>query len=204
MEPVNLFIPGYQVNEYLLILKPHEELWNRILRVKDDFARTYKAPGARLLRPHLALVSFSNWSMMEEKILHRLQTVAMGTTPFKVELKDYGCFPTHTIYLNVTSRLPIQRLVGELKESQRLMRLNAEHKPRFVDEPHIAIARKLKPWQYEGGWNEYAHRQFTGRFIADSMLLLKRPAGTRGAWQIAKRFEFQNLPVTTKQGSLFA
>jgi len=35
------------------------------------------------------------------------------------------------------------------------------------------------------------------------MLLLKRPAGEKGAFQIAKRFEFQNLPVTTKQGNLF-
>ncbi|MGZ3847199.1 MAG: 2'-5' RNA ligase family protein, partial [Flavisolibacter sp.] len=119
------------------------------------------------------------------------------------ELKDYGTFPSHTIYINVISKLPVQHLVKQLKEAQRLMKLNNENKPHFIDEPHIGIARKLKPWQYEQAALEYAHRQFTGRFIANSMLLLKRKAGDKAAFQIAKRFEFQNLPVTTKQGSLF-
>jgi hypothetical protein len=34
------------------------------------------------------------------------------------------------------------------------------------------------------------------------MLLLKRPIGEL-KYQILRRFEFQNLPVTTKQGELF-
>ncbi len=83
------------------------------------------------------------------------------------------------------------------------MTLNKEHKPHFIEESHLTICRQLKPWQYEQGWLEYSHRHFSGRFIADSMLLLKRPAGEKG-YQIAKRFEFQNLPVSTKQGSLFS
>jgi hypothetical protein len=58
------------------------------------------------------------------------------------------------------------------------------------------------PWQYEQGWLDYSHRHFTGRFIADGMLLLKRRVGTK-AYQIVQRFEFMNLPVTTKQGDLF-
>ncbi len=27
-------LPGYKVYEYLLVLHPHEELWNRIVKVK--------------------------------------------------------------------------------------------------------------------------------------------------------------------------
>ncbi len=61
------------------------------------------------------------------------------------------------------------------KETQRLMKLNDENKPHFILEPYITIARKLQPWQYEKGWLEYSNRNFTGRFIADGMLLLKRP-----------------------------
>ena len=141
--------------------------------------------------------------MMEEKIVQRFQSIAMGATPFKVELKDYSAYPSHTIFINVTSKLPIQNLTRQLKEAQRLMRLNNQNKPHFMDEPHIGIARKLKPWQFEQGWQEYANRQFTGRFIADSMLLLKRKSGERSVFQIARRFEFQNLPVVTKQGNLW-
>lgn len=203
MEPVNFQMPGYRINEYLLVLSPHEELWKRIQKLKEEFADKYKTPVAKYTKPHIALVNFVTWDMMEEKILQRLQMIAMGVAPFKVELRDFGSFPSHTIFINVVSKLPVQNLVKEIREAQRLMKLNKENKPHFIDEPHIAICRKLKPWQYEQGWLEYSHRHFTGRFIADSMLLLKRAAGEKGAFQIAKRFEFQNLPVATKQGNLF-
>jgi 2'-5' RNA ligase len=141
--------------------------------------------------------------MMEERIVNRLQLIAMGYHPIKVELKDYGSFPSHTIYINVTSKIPIQALVKAMRtETQRLMKFDDDNKPHFILEPHVTIARKLKPWQYEQGWLEYSHKHFTGRFIADGMLLLKRPVGEL-KYQIAKRFEFQNLPVATKQGELF-
>jgi len=203
MEPVNFHMPGYRINEYLLVLTPPEDLWQKIVKVKEEFAEKYKVPCAKYLKPHIALVNFLMLDMMEEKVLQRLQSIAMGIAPFKIELKDYGSYPSHTIYVNVISKLPIQHIVKQLKDAQRLMKLNNENKPHFIDEPHIGIARKLKPWQYEQGWSEYLHRQFTGRFISDHMLLLKRSAGQKAAFQIAKRFEFQNLPVVTKQGSLF-
>ncbi|MEO7307107.1 MAG: hypothetical protein ABIR78_00790, partial [Ferruginibacter sp.] len=87
-------------------------------------------------------------------------------------------------------------------DAQRLMKFDNDNKPHFILEPHLTIARKLLPWQYEQGWLEYSHKHFTGRFIADSMLLLKRPVGEL-KYQILRRFEFQNLPVATKQGELF-
>lgn len=140
---------------------------------------------------------------MEERIIQRLRTIAMGFCPFKVELKDYGSFPSHTVYIQVTSKLPIRGLLTEVRDIQRLMKLDQDHKPHFMDEPHIPVARKLLPWQYEKGWQEYSNRSFTGRFVADGMLLLKRRGGEM-AWQISERFAFQNLPVTTRQGQLFA
>lgn len=188
--------------EYMVVLNPHEELRQKITQVKKDFYDTYQAATALGGKSHLALVRFTQLEMLEERIVNRLKTVAMGHHPFKVELKDYGSFPSHTIFINITTKFPIQNLVREIRDSQRLMKLDKENKPHFIDEPYITIARKLIPWQYEKGWLEYSHRQFTGRFIADSMLLLKRRTGDR-AWQIAQRFEFMNLPVNTKQGELF-
>ncbi|MET0392186.1 MAG: 2'-5' RNA ligase family protein, partial [Chitinophagaceae bacterium] len=189
--------------EYLLVLNPHEELRHRIMQVKKEFYDAYKAPTANGGKPHLTLATFVQYSMMEERLINRLRTVAMGYPPFKVELKDFGSFPSHTIYINVTSKVPVQGLVKEVRTAaQRLMKLNEENKPHFILEPHLTVARKLQPWQYEKGWLEYSHKHFTGRFIADSMLLLKRPEGEL-KYQPVQRFDFQNLPVTTKQGELF-
>ena len=196
-------IPGYRVHEYLLVLSPHEELWNKIVKVKNDFAEQYKSDYARWGKPHLTLVNFVQYTLMEERIVNRLKAIAMGFPPFKVELKDYGSFPSHTIYINVTSKLPVQNLLKEIRsEGQRLMKLNDDNKPHFIMEPHLTIARKLLPWQYEKSWLDYSNKHFTGRFIADSMLLLKRPVGEM-KYQVVQRFEFQNLPVTTRQGELF-
>ena len=209
MKTIIATIPGYRVYEYLLVLSPHEELWNRIMKVKEDFATEYKTDFAKWGKPQVTLVNFVQYGMMEERIINRLRTVAMGYPPFKVELKDFGSFPSHTIYINVTSKLPVQGLVKEIRtDGQRLMKLNDDNKPHFIMEPHLTIARKLKPWQYEKGWLEYSNKHFTGRFIASSMTLLKRPVDEsdsyRMKYHIAAKFEFQNLPVTTKQGELFS
>jgi 2'-5' RNA ligase len=203
MQLTGITLPGYRVYEYLLVLNPHEELRNKIMQGKKEFYEEYKAATAKGGKPHLTLVNFVQYEMMEEKIVSRLKAIAMGFPPFKVELKDFGSFPSHTIFINVTSKIPVQNLVKEIRtEAQRLMKLNDDNKPHFLLEPHLTIARKLKPWQYEKGWLEYSNKYFTGRFISDGMLLLKRPAGEMN-YQVVQRFEFMNLPVKTKQGELF-
>lgn len=203
MKTVINTIPGYRVYEYLVVLNPHKELWEKIMKVKEEFADAYKSDHARWGKPHITMVNFVQYGMMEDRIVNRLNAIAMAQYPFKIELKDFGSFPTHTIYINVTTKVPVQNLVKSIRaETQRLMKLNDDNKPHFILEPHLTIARKLLPGQYEKGWLEYSNKNFTGRFIADGMLLLKRPVG-EVKYQIVKRFEFQNLPVVTKQGELF-
>jgi 2'-5' RNA ligase len=197
-------IPGYRVFEYQVVISPHQELWEKIRKIKDEFSETYSSLQAKWGKPHISLVNFTQYEMMEDRIVNRLRTVAMGYPPFKVELKDFGSFPSHTIFINVLSKLPVQGLVRQIRtEAQRLMKLNADHKPHFITEPYIAIARKLQPWQYEKGWLDLSNKHFTGRFIADKMMLLKR-APEEKIYQVVERFEFQNLPVSTKQSELFA
>ncbi len=196
-------IPGYKVNEYLLVLNPHEELRNKIMAIKNQFYVSYQNETARYGKPHITLANFVQYSMQEEKLINRFQTIAMGFYPIKVELKNYGSFPSHTIYINITSKVPIQSLVTQIRsQAQMLMKLSNDNKPHFIMEPHVTIARKLAPWQYEKSWLEYSNKQFTGRFIADGMLLLKRPPGET-KYEVVQRFEFQNLPVTTTQSTLF-
>jgi 2'-5' RNA ligase len=195
-------LPGYRLNDYMLVISPNEELRKKIGEVKKEFAAVYNTHQAMWGKANIILARFSQYEMMEERILHRLKSIAMGFYPVKVELKDFGSYPTHSIFIKVISREPIRMLVREIREAQRLLKPDAEHKPYFTDDPHILIARKLVPWQYEGGWQEYAHRHFTGRFIADSMLLLKNRPGDK-SWQIVEGLAFQNLPVAVKQGDLF-
>ena len=194
-------MPGYRSAEYVLILNPHEDLRNRINHVKKEFAEKHHAEQSIGGKPYITLVRFNVWEMMEDKIINSLKPVAMSSPAFKVTLKDYGSFPSHTIYIDIASKVPIQNLVKELRSSRRLMK-SPDHDPHFITEPYIPIARKLAHEQFGPAWQEYSHRHFTAHFIADGMLLLKRREGEKG-YQIVHRFEFQNLPVAIRQGELF-
>ena len=193
----------YAVGEYLLVLRPHEELWNRVTRLKQEFAEKYECVMANQTKPQITLVKFTQYEMMEERLLNRLRHIAMALPAIKIELKDFGSYPSHTIYINVTSKVPVVNMVKELRQAQQLMKLNKDNKPYFITAPQLTIARKLLPWQYEQAWLEYSHRHFTGRFIAQQLVLLKRNEGGK-AYRVAENFALQNMPVVTKQGNLFA
>ena len=196
-------MPGYRLHEYKIIVTPHQDLENKIMKVRNDFAETFKTGVAVGGRPHLVLAHFHQYALNQERITNRLQQIAMGYPPFKVELRDFGSFPAHSIFINATSKLPLQGLVKEIRTgAQRLMKLDEEHKPWFSHEPNFIIGRKLLPWQYEKGWELYQHKHFTARFIADAFLLLKRPAGTK-SFQIVQRFSLENMIVGARQGQLF-
>jgi 2'-5' RNA ligase len=197
-------LPGYRVYDYMIIMTPHEELRNRISEIRGQFNKEFEVKNPQAAgKPNMMLASFTQYEMMEDRIINRLRGIAMGYPPFKVEVKNYGSFPSHTIYIDVTSKLPVQSLVKTIRtEAQRLMKFDDENKPYFSLEPHFTIARKLKPWQYEKGWLKYSNFSFRGTFIADEMTLLKKSREAKN-WVVVKRFEFKNMPVNTKQGELF-
>src|ERR1700712_5868988 len=132
MESIHSFMPGYKLNEYLLVIGLNEDLRNRIWSIKKDFHEKYETSGFVGGKSHIALVRFVTWNMMEEKLLQRFQHISMAITPFKVELKDFGSYPSHSIHINVATKLPIQDLVKELKTTQRMMKAHPDHDPHFI------------------------------------------------------------------------
>ncbi len=202
MEKNILSIPGYRLCEYLLVLNPHEELRSKIMQVKKEFASAYECPMAPGTKPHITLVHFHQYEISEERINHRLKMIAAANPPFKVDLKNYGSFPSHTIYINIAAKQAIVSLIKKLRQAQAIMKIHNDNKVHFITEPHLTVARKLQPRQYEKAWTAYSQKHFTGRFIANSLLLLKRREGEK-AYQVKDRLTLLNLPVETKQGELF-
>ena len=205
MELKGNLLPGYRVYEYMLIINPHEALQEKIKGVRNDFEAAFKIEHKMGGRPNVGLVQWMQYEMMEKRVVDKLKLVGMGFPPFKIELRDFGSYPSHSIFIKMVSIEPVKKLIREIREqSQALMKLNKETKPHFFDESNITIARKLVPWQYEKAWLEYSCKHFTGRFIADGMLLLKRQ-NKSSPWQIVQRFEFANLPVNmqAEQRQLF-
>lgn len=195
-------MPGYQVNEYKIILVPHETLSRHIMDIRKAFNEKFNIGNPSSSVPQVVLATFKQIHAAEDRILNRLKMIAMASHSFKVEMKDFGSYPSHTIFINVTSKLPIATLVTKIRQdAQRLMKLDNENKPHFLTDSHITVAMKLKPWQYEKAWLEYRHKHFSGRFIAGRMLLLRRKAGE--FYKTIGSFDFENMPVETVQGDLF-
>lgn len=195
-------MPGYQTCEYLLALAPHKDLWDKLKRIRQDFAEEFQSNIVKFADPYLSLASFTTLEMSEVKIINRLAVIASSVAPFTIKLDGFGSLPSHSIFINVKSKLPIQHLVKEIKDMQRLMKLDKDNKPHFFEEPTIIIGRKLKPWQYEKAWLKFQPLNFTAVFIADEVVVLKRKKGIK-KWTLLKKFEFLNLKIATKQGYLF-
>ncbi|GAC1440995.1 MAG: hypothetical protein NVSMB63_08240 [Sediminibacterium sp.] len=192
----------YTIGEYLLVLEPHEALRNSIMDLKKQFAEGYDCPSAAFGQPHITLVKFQQYEILEARIVHRLKMIIRARHSFIVELNDFGSFPAHTIYINVSTKVQIGELVKEIRQMQRLMKMNKEYKPHFMMEPHLSIARKLLPWQYEKGWLAYTNSHFNGRFQAGHVLLLRKRMGEM-RYQQVQRFELMNVKSGVRQAVLF-
>lgn len=193
---------GYDVAEYLLALQPHEDLCDTIMQEKKIFAEKFDCPAALSNKPQVTLARFKQHEMMEPHITRCLKNIATSLSSFKTELKGFGSFPSHTIYISITSKVQIMDIVKSIRASQKLMKLDDDNKPHFITDPYIQIAYKLLPWQYEKAWLEYEHKHFHGRFIASEIVLLKRKEGSRG-YQPVEKFLFENVNREIVQGSLF-
>ncbi len=197
--PLNL--PGHQIYEYLLVIDPHEELRHKIEKRRLQLTQKYCVQQPQAGRPHVSLARFTALKMTEQKIIDRLNWIAMAEKPFVVELKDYGSYPMHAIFIGIGNQPRVLQLIKNLKQARRLMKSGGED-PHFLQDPQIALAGRLPKEKYLEIMKEYLHRKFTGKFIADAFLLLRRATNER-RYQIVKRFEFQCLPVNAAQGVLF-
>ncbi len=176
----SLFKDGkLNINEYLLIVQPHEDLYNKMMHIKQSFAQKYDCPLAAYTKPHITLINFVQWEMQEPKLIHQLNSAIAVNHPFLVTINGFGSFPTHTIYANIQTKNNLVHLVKSLKTIQRILTLDNKNKPHFITEPHLTIARKLLPWQYEKAWLEYSNTPLTASFMVNELVLLKRQVDTK-------------------------
>lgn len=198
----NLFhMPGYRVSEYLLVLDIPEALRHKIEKARTELLEKYIIPQPPAGRPHVTLARFVMPEMVEEKFLYYVQVIAMAEKPFLIELKNYGSYPMHSIYINIANQQRVMQLIKNLKELRRFMKSGGED-PYFLQDPTIPLAGRIDKKIYIEAVKEYTHKHFSGKFVADAMLLLKRKSGEK-KYQVLRRFDFQNLPVGASQGNLF-
>lgn len=205
--PFNL--SEFKYNEYLIVLTPNEHTSEQINSLKKEFSEKFKTVSV-YYKAQIIIVKFIQLEIVEERLLSHLKNISVCYKSFLIKLKDYGSFPSHTIFVHIESQLQVRNLVTQLKSVQRLLNLDKENKAHFLDHFYISIATKLLPWQYEKAWIEYSKAHFAGSFMVDGFTILKREVERvpdhfqpKGSYRFLKRFQFMNSPVITAQGELF-
>ena len=193
----------YATADYMLVLEPHEALREEIIQVKNYFGKTYDCASSVMGKPNITIVRFTQYEMIEQRIVRRLQMIATEHASFVVELNDFGSFPAHSIFLTVITKNQIVDLVKSFRPIQHLLKIDKDRKPHFITDPYITIARKLLPWQYEKGWLEMSNTHFNGKFVADHLLLLRKREGEK-RYEMVRKFMLMNEKIITTQGELFA
>ena len=202
MNNPSVSMPGYRINEYRLAIPLSPDMQEKIMHIRTGLHEKYRVALPFQLKPGLTILHCYAYEGMEAKLLERIQQVAMRIQSFKVELQNFSAYPSHTVYVNVLTKSPFNDLVKELKIIKSITRV-PEHDPQFIKEPHLIIAQKLKPFQFTRMWLDCEHTSFTGRFIADHMVLVKRNELTP-RYEVVRPFKFSGLAMGVKQGALFA
>lgn len=187
---------------YLLILHPDQAVYEKIMEQKKLFADKLDCPSCQYSRPHITLIKFTQYDSLEQRITRRIELFAQTVSPFSISLNGFGSFPSHTIYFNVQTKNEIIGLTKNLRELHLPLKMDKDNKPHFITEPHLTLARKLLPWQYEKGWLEWSHLHFTAKFMAGEMILLKRKNNV-SSYRQAGAFSFAGKKEQIRQASLF-
>src|SRR5215813_4660546 len=94
--------------EYLLIVSPDKDVYNKVMEEKQHFSRSYNQHVAIKTKPHITISNFLAWDNMEDTIVRWLQRIAKEQKCFPVTLNNYSGFPSHTVFLRILDSAPFK------------------------------------------------------------------------------------------------
>lgn len=195
-------VKDFDLCEYQLVVEPHESLQKEIELMKRDFAEHYSL-ATTTDKPRLTILRFTQFQSSETQVINKFKKLSHDLSSCKFEIRDFGSQPSHTIFLKIVSRKHIDALSRQIKSAmQGFLKIDDDHKPFFIPEPQITIARKIPERQFDEAWLKYRNTSFTGRFIAEEMKLMKR----HKPWQPYKyllSIPFSGDHLKSKQITLF-
>ncbi|UKJ07669.1 2'-5' RNA ligase family protein [Solitalea lacus] len=161
--------------DYLLVIVPYNDVYAKVVDIKEAFWLNYKCKFAANLYPHIALSEFVIYDSMEKRIVQLLEKFSKSVVPFRTILKGFGTVANHTFYVNVASKEPIIKVVKNMKLALgNHLQSNSLFKPHFSTIPNLTIARKMTKEQFEKAEKEWKNEAFDSSFEVRSMRLLKR------------------------------
>jgi 2'-5' RNA ligase len=160
--------------EYLLVVSPASEVFEKLKEEKEKFSAAYNVSIAKKTLPHITVANFLAKEEMENTIIKWMHKIISSQQSFDVMLNNYSGFPPHTIYARIQDHEPFKQLASSLKIIDQYVRDNGFPAAKIPAHPHMTIARKLQRSIYDKAMMDYSRKTFNASFMVDKLVLLKR------------------------------
>ena len=200
--PVTYAVPSLAVNKYMVIVKPSEQVQDRIKRIQNRWIEENHLRPEQLQAGYLLLSRFNMYAAQEDRLLRRLHYAAMECAPYRISLDGFFGLPDHSAGLKIANPTPVKHINQFIQHQLSGLKFPTE-RPYYNHYPAIGLASRLEPNQYRDIWKKIEHRHFVAAFIADHFLVLRKAPQAK-KWNLLGRFTYENLPIQSKQGVLFA
>jgi 2'-5' RNA ligase len=135
--------PGYGSWEYLLIVPPGKNVYQKVSEHKETFSETYKYHMAAATKPHITVANFLAKEAMEETLIRWMQNIFKTHKSFPVTLSNFNGFAPHTIYVSIENVAPFRALAASLQALDGFIQA-CDCPPLYtVMHPHLTLACKL-------------------------------------------------------------
>ncbi|MBS1502107.1 MAG: 2'-5' RNA ligase family protein [Bacteroidetes bacterium] len=174
---------------YLLVINPKGVVERKSVNVKNVFRYDYGCALAAY-QSHITLSQFLLFGRQEEyRAVKSLKRFFSSRKSFSVEMDGFDHFKTHTIFMNVKTKEPIVKMVKGMRKRFRTDLMPHESLPPYFSlKPHLTIARRMRPDQFEKAWPDWQNHKFKGNFDVDEVVLIKRPYPGTGRYEEVERF----------------
>lgn len=160
--------------EYLLVIHPDDEVYNKVTAEKQSFYNQYRQKISVKTKPHITVATFMAREEMEETLIRWIERVSSLQKSFPVTLNNYSGFPPHTIYLLILDHQPFKQLATQLKVINSYIISNGCPAVQFLRSPTMTIAGQLPGNVYEKAAIDYSQKTFCESFTVHELLLLRR------------------------------
>lgn len=181
--------------EYLLIVSPGKEVYEKVMDEKQAFYENYKEIVAIKTKPHITVSNFVATEGLENILLKWIQRATAEQESFNVCLNNYSGFPGNAVFLRVQDPIPFRELIKRLQPISRQLKNFGCPAFQFSQTPHMSIARGLSKDVYDKAISEYARKEFAAFFNVSELVLLRKQYGNK--YEKYKQVAVLNLKATS-------
>ena len=175
--------------KYFIAIIPPQVVSSEIYDIKMSISEIYHTKGSLRSPAHITLHMPFSWDdVKEEKLISSLMEFQY-TKEINIELTDFNCFEPRVVFVSVAENVELNQLQKNLVQhcKKQLQLFNQAEDMRGFH-PHITVAfRDLKKPQFYKVWEEYKSKNYTAKFLCNTICLLKH---VDDKWIVYKEFKF--------------